>query len=377
MKEKKILVALSGGVDSSVAVHLLADAGYEVGGATMKFHISTTVDKTQEENVTAAREICEMLGVPHYVFDFTDTFKKNVLDYFVQSYENAETPNPCYVCNRTVKFGAFLEAAERLGYPFVATGHYAKVQYDANLSRYRLFASGDTGKDQSYFLSGLNQTQLSKIIFPLRDLTKPEVKKIAAEKKLAVAKKKESQDICFVENSDYAKVIELFSTKKMEPGNFYTSDGKIVGTHRGIFRYTIGQRRGLHVSLGDPVYVLEKNKNTNSIIVAKREALYCKRLRASNLNIIAGEILEKLKTADLALTAKTRYRSTAKKCVVEKIAPEFFENSGSIVLKKDAVLTVHFLEKDFAVAIGQVLVLYDGDEVLASGIICETLTEAV
>ena len=375
IKTKKILVALSGGVDSSVAVYLLADAGYSVGGATMKFHINHTIDKTQDENIAAASAICDKLGIPHYVFDFTDEFKKEVLDYFVGSYENAETPNPCFICNRMIKFGAFLRAAERLGFDAVATGHYAKVQYDANLARYRLFASHYAEKDQSYFLSGLKQTQLAKIIFPLQDLTKPEVKKIAAEKNIAAATQKESQDICFVEDGDYTKVIEAFSTKTMEPGNFYTCDGQVVGKHKGIFRYTIGQRRGLHVSLGNPVYVLEKNLATNAIIVAERDALYCTDLIAGDLNFIAGEFIEMLKANDLVLTAKTRYRSTPKKCRVEKLSPECFETSDSNVLKKSAQLAVHFLEKDFAVAIGQVLVLYNGDEVIASGIIRSTTTE--
>ncbi|MEL3908436.1 MAG: tRNA 2-thiouridine(34) synthase MnmA [Treponemataceae bacterium] len=372
MKTKKVLVALSGGVDSAVAVELLAERGYELAGATMVFRVSETLDAIQAENLQAAQKICERLGIVHYVFDVTKEFRSTVLDYFVKAYEEGLTPNPCFVCNRKIKFGIFLEKAKELGFDFVATGHYAKVFYDEALERFRLFAGKDDKKDQSYFLAGLNQKQLSQIIFPLQDLTKQEVKKIAKSKGIKTATQKESQDICFVPSGDYTKLIEKFSTKKIAQGDFFTRDGKLVGQHKGIIHYTIGQRRGLNVSLGKPVYVLEKNAKTGKIILGKREELYCESLLATDINFIATEVLQKLKNANLELSAKTRYRTRAKKCIIGKIDKSYFENYFTNELKTSAVLTLRFLEKDFAVAPGQALVLYDGDEIVASGIIVKT-----
>lgn len=370
--KKKVLVALSGGVDSAVAVELLAEQGYELAGATMVFRLDEALDAIQAENVRAAREICERLGITHYVFDLTEEFRAEVLAYFVKAYEEGKTPNPCFVCNRKIKFGVFLEKAQSLGFDFVASGHYAKVFYDKELGRFRLFAGDDDEKDQSYFLAGLNQEQLSRIIFPLQNLKKREVKKIAAEKNLKTATQKESQDICFVPSGDYTKVIEKFSTKKVEPGDFFTKDGKLVGRHKGIIHYTIGQRRGLNVSLGEPIYVLEKNANTGAVILAKREELYCERLVATNINFIASEILKKLKTESLELQVKTRYRTKPKKCNVQKMDKSCFENYAENKLSSSAVLALQFLEKDFAVAPGQALVLYVGKEVVAGGIISDT-----
>lgn len=373
---KKILVGLSGGVDSSVAISLLREK-YEVAGATMTFHVNDETDAAQAENVRYAREICESLGVPHYVFDVTAEFKKNVIDYFVHSYEVAETPNPCFICNQKIKFGVFWEKARALGFDHIATGHYAKVQYDQTAGRYKLLADEKNPKDQSYFLASLNQEQLSQVIFPLADLTKPEVKKIAGARGLKTVFRKESQDICFVQDGDYAKIIEAFSHAKMNEGNFLAATGEVVGTHQGLFRYTIGQRRGLHLSLGVPMYVLEKRLASNEIVVAPRDALSCKGLFARELNFLSPDLLAKLKTDDVELAAKTRYRTKAKKCVAQKLDKAFFENAANGTknarLKKAALLRLDFMEPDFAVAPGQALVLYCGNEVAASGIIDSSL----
>lgn len=368
-EHKKVLLALSGGVDSSVAALLLKKAGYDVTAATMKFHVNDAVDAAQAESIQYARDVCEALGIEHLVFDFTEVFRKNVIEYFVGSYENAETPNPCFICNKKIKFGAFLEKALSLGFDAVATGHYAKIVYDTNARRYSLLAQADNPKDQSYFLAYLNQAQLSKIIFPLADLTKPEVKKIARDNNLKTAVRKESQDICFVEDGNYAQIVESFSHKSFPPGEFLSRDGKRLGMHRGIHRYTIGQRRGLHIATGEAVYVLEKRLAQNKIIVAERSELYCKSLSAKHINFIATELLEQLRHGDVELHGKTRYRSTVKKCLVKKIDEIFFTCFSPPALSDSATLHVEFLEPDFAVAAGQALVLYRNDEVLASGII--------
>lgn len=373
-KPKKVLLALSGGVDSSVSALLLKKAGYEVSAATMSFAVNEAVKRAEAENIKYAQEVCRKLNIEYLLFDFSDEFRKNVLTYFVESYENAETPNPCFICNKKIKFGAFLDKALALGFDMIATGHYAKIEYDEKLQRYKLVANVDNPKDQSYFLAYLCQEQLSKIIFPLSDLTKPEVKKIAKEAGLKTAVRKESQDICFVQDGNYAKIIESFSKKSFLPGNFLSTDGRLLGTHKGIYCYTIGQRRGLNLALGEAVYVLEKRLKTNEIIVAQKDALYCERLVAKKLNFIATELLERLKQGDVELLCKTRYRSALKKCRVKKIDAIFFADFEKSILLDTAELHVEFLEKDFAVAIGQALVLYCSNEVVASGIICKSFT---
>lgn len=360
----KVLVGLSGGVDSSVAAALLSDAGYDVTGCTMIFHVNDQTDTVQKENVKVAQEICSALHIPHLVFDFTEQFKTQVIDYFVQAYENAETPNPCFMCNKRIKFGAFLTEALNAGFDRVATGHYAKLVYDKAEDRYRLFSNRDAIKDQSYFLAYLNQAQLSKIIFPLQDLTKAEVKKIAEEKKLKTVLRKESQDICFVPDNDYAAIIKQFSKTPIVSGNFITADGKIIGTHRGIIHYTIGQRRGLHISTGEPMYVLSKDSKTNSITVAPRDMLNTTQLCAENINFISKKLFTELQESSVAARCKTRYRTKSKKCIMEKI--------DKSINAEDVRLSVQLLEPDFAVARGQALVIYnEGEpaEVLASGII--------
>ena len=369
--KKKIAVGLSGGIDSSVAASLLQEQGYEVTGVTMRFHVTDVVDVAQQENIQSASEVAKALNIDYRIIDFTEQFRRIVIDYFVKGYERGETPNPCFICNRYIKFGALWEACKDLGFEAIATGHYACIRYNEQKQRYQLLANPDISKDQSYFLAGLSQTQLSHIVFPLEKYTKEQVKVIAAQKKLPTVSRKESQDICFVPDGEYPKVIEQFAQQRFLPGHFLSTDGAILGQHKGLHYYTIGQRRGLHISTGEPVYVCAKHANTNAIVVGERNALYCAHFFVRELNIVASELLETLQEHDVQISVKTRYRTQAKRCIVHALLPSDYEvpNGKDVRLTPEALFRVTLLEKDFAVAQGQVAVFYGAGEVLASGII--------
>ena len=347
----KIAVGLSGGVDSGVAAKLLMEQGHDVCGVTLRvLDEKNPVAKEQSERIIdEAAQAAKILGISHCVYDFRAEFRTHVIDYFIQSYRSGETPNPCYICNRRIKFGLLLERALQEGCDAVATGHYAKVFQEPS-GRYVLERGADAQKDQSYFLALLTQEQLSRTLFPLAELTKPEVRMIAEKAGLVNAHKSDSQDICFVPDGDYTAVIEAFAPDAFPQGDFIDMNGIKVGTHRGLHRYTIGQRRGLALPFGYPIYVVEKSAEHNTVTVAPENALFAAACSVRDVNWIA-----EMPDEPFYAEVKTRYRQQLKKARIEPIG----ENRVRIV----------FTEPERAVARGQAAVFYRGSRVLGGGII--------
>jgi tRNA-specific 2-thiouridylase len=346
LDNNRILIAMSGGIDSSVAAFLMKEQGYECAGATMQLF-----DDSDDLFIEDARSVAHLLQIPHYVVDFKDSFDKKVLQHFAESYVKGYTPNPCVVCNKFIKFGKMLQSAEELGYDYVVTGHYANVEYDDITGRYLLKKAADIKKDQSYVLNSLTQKQLSYIKFPLGNLTKQEVRKIAEEQGFINAHKKESQDICFVRDGDYAGFIEKYTGKTFPEGNFVDTSGKILGKHKGIIRYTVGQRRGLGLALPEPMYVCDKDVENNTVLLCKEQGLYTKELTAHDINLIPFDrINHKIK-----IKAKVRYNQTEQPAVVEQTGDDSFH--------------IEFESPQRAVTKGQAVVLYDGDVVVGGGTI--------
>ncbi len=343
----KVLVGLSGGVDSAVSAKLLLDQGHEVSGVTMRLFKDS---KKHEQDIVEARQVADSLNIDHRVYDFSVEFKQHIMDYFVESYKKGETPNPCYVCNKQIKFGLLLDRALEEGFDAVATGHYAKVVYDSD-GNPRLARGLDRNKDQSYFLALLNRFQLEHILFPLSDFVKDETRSLAQKWNLPTASKRESQDICFVSKGDYVKTIEQLNGDTLPQGKFIDMTGKTVGTHRGLHRYTIGQRRGLALAFGSPVYVVEKNAQTNTVRIGTREQLACKGFIAHSLNLV------KKINEPTEMLCKTRYRQK--------------EKAVRITAEGDDSLRIEYLEPEYAVAIGQAAVFYEGETVFGGGIIAE------
>lgn len=351
----KVLVGLSGGVDSAVATKLLIDSGLDVTTCTLRLFPECTGKAFKDEKaIEKAKMTAKKLGVKHIVYDCRHEFEQKVIRYFSHLYKMGATPNPCYICNSNIKFGVMLENALKDGFEKIATGHYAGIKEETGVGTkiFRLLKGKDRQKDQSYFLSSLSQFQLSHSLFPLADLTKEEVKKIAFEANLMNEEVKESQDICFVDNGEYATFISSISLLEDFPeGDFIDVSGNILQKHKGLQYYTVGQRRGLNIAMGYPVYVIKKDAKTNTVTIGKKEELICRSLVAKNINII-GElpIDEKIK-----IMVKTRYRQV--------------EKDATLVLKDNGEALVEFLKNDEAVAIGQVVAFYMGDFCLGSGII--------
>ena len=353
---KKVLVGMSGGVDSAVSALLLKEQGYAPTGVNCRFFDNDDAflkEKTccSLEDADDARMVAYRLGIPFYVFNFKESFRSHVIAQFVDAYVRGETPNPCIACNRYLKFDKLLQRALELEMDFVATGHYAQVTYDAGSGRRLLKKGVDETKDQSYVLYCLTQFQLSHTLFPLGGLRKSEVREIAAANGFVNAKKHESQDICFVPDGDYAAFIEKHLGRTFPQGDFVTRDGRVLGTHKGIIRYTIGQRRGLGLALPAPLYVCEKDVENNRVVLCPNEGLYAKTLTAKEINLIATDRI----TSPLRVKAKVRYKQPEQWATVEQI--------------EEDRLFVTFDEPQRAFAKGQAVVLYDGDVVVGGGTI--------
>lgn len=342
--ESKILVALSGGVDSSAAAALLLDGGYTVGGAVMRLCPGEGEDPSAD-----AKAAAEKLKIPFYLFDMREAFYKNVISDFLKTYEEGKTPNPCIVCNNTMKFGAFLDEAEKLGYDKIATGHYGKIKKVGE--RYLLYTSDCAEKDQSYVLWSLSQRALSKLVLPLGSLSKEEAREAARAKGLENANKKESQDICFVPDGDYASFILRETGKTFKSGDFTDEAGMVLGTHKGIIHYTVGQRRGLGLALPAPLYVKAKDVRNNRVILCPNEGLFSDSLTADRVNWIAFDALE----GPMRFEAKIRYGAKKTACTVTPL--------------EEGRISVIFDEPQRAISPGQSVVFYDGDLLLGGGII--------
>ena len=358
--EKKAIVAMSGGVDSSVAALLVRDAGYEAMGATLRLYDNEDAGLPRErtccslDDVNDARRVAARLGIPFVVFNFKEDFRRQVMDRFAAAYLRGETPNPCIDCNRFIKFGKLMGRARELGFSHVATGHYARVGYDAGAGRWLLKKGLDPDKDQSYVLYSLTQTELAMLLLPLGGLTKGEVRRLAEAAGFSNAHKRESQDICFVPDGDYAAFIQRHTGAAFPEGDFVGTAGQVYGRHRGIARYTVGQRKGLGLSFPQPMYVRQVDPAKNQVVLGRREELFSQELTAGDLNLIAVESVP----APLRVAAKIRYRQAERPATVEQTAPDR--------------LRVLFDEPQRAVTPGQALVLYDGDTVIGGGTILGT-----
>lgn len=354
---KKALVAMSGGVDSSVVAYLTTKMGYEAMGITLRLYDNDDVEENQEmacctsDNIRDARDVCDKLNIPYYVYNFKDSFDENVIKRFINAYENGSTPNPCVDCNRYIKFEKLINRAEELDYDYVITGHYATVEYDKSSGRFLLKKAKDISKDQSYVLYSLTQRQLSRTVLPLGDYTKEEVRKIADELGFVNAKKQDSQDICFVPNGDYAEFIERYTGKTYPCGDFVDKSGNILGKHKGIIRYTVGQRKGLGLALPKPMYVKEKLLAENKVVLCYNDELFSKELYATDINLISCEKIEK----PMRVKARVRYNQAEKSATVEQL--------------DDNTLHIVFDEPQRAISKGQAVVMYDGDYVVGGGTI--------
>lgn len=355
---KKVMVAMSGGVDSSVAAVLLRDQGYDICGVTLKLFSNEDVltsCKTRTccslEDVEDARSVCYKLGIEHFVFNFGDTFKEDVIKKFADSYVEGKTPNPCIDCNRYIKFSKLIQRAILMEKDYIATGHYAQIEFDKGSGRYLLKKAADESKDQSYVLYVLSQHDLSRTLLPLGAMRKTDVRKIAEERDLVNARKPDSQDICFVQDGDYAGFLENKMGVESKAGNFVDRDGNVLGRHKGIIHYTVGQRKGLGIALGKPAYVINKSKDSNTVILGSEEELYTARLEAGDINMIAVEKL----TAPMKATVKTRYSQKEDDAVLHPV--------------DDDKIVVEFKNKQRAITPGQAVVFYDGDIVIGGGTI--------
>ena len=358
-KNKKVMIGMSGGVDSSVAAALLLEQGYDVIGVTMKIWPDSLGEEKVVEGgccslsaVDDARRVANQLGIPYYVLNFQDIFEDKVIDYFVEEYKKGRTPNPCIACNKHVKFDALLKKALAMGIDYVATGHYAKVVYDEARGRYLLKKSATAKKDQTYVLYNLTQEQLKHILMPVGEYTKEQIREMAVKLGLTVAHKPDSQEICFVEDNDYARFIKERTGKEPVPGNFIDTEGNILGKHKGIIHYTVGQRKGLGIALGKPMYVISIDAENNNIVLGESGQEYSTELIASEPNFIPFDQL----TGEMQVTAKIRYSAKEAEAVISPC-----ENNK---------VKVTFKVPQRAITPGQAVVFYDGDILVGGGTIC-------
>ncbi len=354
---KKALIAMSGGVDSSVAACLMKEQGYLCTGCTMRLYENDLIGEDllstccSLKDTKDARGVCERLGIEYRIFHYEKEFLEEVVDPFVRSYEQARTPNPCIDCNRRMKFGILFDRMREEGMDILVTGHYARISYDEGSGRYLLKKGVDASKDQSYVLYQMTQEQLSATRFPLGEYSKEEARKIAAERGFVNAEKADSQDICFIPDGDYASFIEEYTKKSFPKGDFIGLDGKKIGDHKGIIHYTIGQRKGLGIASEAPYYVTKIDPKTNQVTLSHGEGLFSNVVEAHDINLISVPEIR----GEMRVKAKVRYRQT--------------EQPGILIQPDPDTLRVVFDEPQRAVTAGQSLVIYDGDTVIGGGII--------
>lgn len=354
---KKAMIAMSGGVDSSVAAHLVQKMGYTCAGITMKLYDNGNIVLKSEktccslDDIDDARSACLKIGIPHTVYNFKEGFKEHVISRFINAYENGATPNPCIDCNRFIKFKELVTRAEVLDFDYVVTGHYARIEYDESSKKYLLKKAVDLSKDQSYVLYSLTQEQLKKILLPLGGLTKNQVRDIAREQDFLNAEKHDSQDICFVPDGNYYDFIRNYTGKEYPEGDFVDEKGNVLGTHKGIIRYTVGQRKGLGLALPAPMYVKEKDLKNNRVVLCSNESLFSRELTANEINLISVDEI----TEPMRVSARVRYNQKEQPATVTQI--------------DDDTIKVVFDEPQRAISKGQAVVLYDGDIVVGGGTI--------
>ncbi len=357
-QKKKVMLGMSGGVDSSVAAAILLEKGYDVIGVTLQIWPDMGAERQKTEGgccslsaVDDARRVADKLGIPYYVLNFKDVFENKVVDYFKEEYLKGRTPNPCIACNRHVKFDAMLKKAVSMGIDYVATGHYAKIGYDEDRGRFLLRKSITDKKDQTYALYNMTQEQLSKTLMPVGEYTKDRVREIADEIGLSVASKPDSQEICFVEDNDYGRFIRENTDAKIEPGYFVDTKGNRLGEHAGIINYTVGQRKGLGIAFGKPMYVSKIDVENNRVILGDEKEVFSDTLTASDVNFISIDRLEQ----SMELHAKIRYSAR--------------EAVATITPMEDGRVKVVFDTPQRAITPGQSVVFYEDDMVVGGGVI--------
>ena len=348
---------MSGGVDSSVAALIMKDKGYDCTGCTMRLYGNEDagIDKGHTccslDDVEDARSVARRLGMPYYVFNFSEDFNEKIIEKFIHCYEQGITPNPCIDCNRYMKFDKLFDRAEVLGCDYVVTGHYARIEEPSD-GTFQLKKALDLSKDQSYVLYSMTQEQLRKTQFPLGELEKSEVRSIAEANGFVNAAKPDSQDICFVPDGDYARVIRLRTGKHYDEGNYVDINGNVLGRHKGIIHYTIGQRKGLGIALGKPTFVVDIRPETNEVVLGTNDELFGRELNVTDFNWIAGTA----PSDSFSCKAKIRYRQE--------------EQPATATILPNGDVHISFDEPQRAITKGQAAVLYDGDTVLGGGVIC-------